>query len=164
MEVVMTELPFSKIEQEQLRGLSGRVMNSLPSLIILRKCIITGPAVSQLAVNLIFDPKLDSTFVILAPDIDVYNDLIGYTGRTYLNTHNEEIKRIRDYSKWFGMDEIDLVSIDFTIVRGAKDMIIAYTDHDEYPSRFKAHPIYCLEGKTYVNRTRLNEAMKYVGK
>jgi hypothetical protein len=159
-------MTFSKIEQGRLRGLNSRVMSNLLNNNILQRCIITGPAVSQLAVNSILDPKLDRTFIIIAPDIDAYADIVGHTGKTYLTTHNAEINHIAKYSNWFGIDRIDLIALDFTIVRGTieKDMIITFIDHDEYLSRFKAHPIYCLEGKTYVNRTRLNEAMKYVGK
>jgi len=161
---------FTDEQRELLKSLNNRVLNQLPRLREFSSCIITGPAVSELAMG--HTLIRDKTFVILAPDketLEGIKDLMWelYTLRPSSTNDGMKFLVTGKYIKWFSMEYIDLIAEDVYVFRGVFpqliNMILAVgPERSEYAGRFKYHPIHCHSGKTYVNVYRLREPEKYV--
>jgi hypothetical protein len=157
--------PFTTDEVEYLKTLTTRVRNALPKIDIFNECVVTGPAVAELAVKNLLSQR-DRTFIIFARNgnarINVYDRL---KDRGYLPLSNAEVlgRGLSRNLNWFITDTVDLTNDPpFLYVLANVRMIIHYVPFEEWVDSFDAHPIYCYEGKSYVNRMRLDEAMVYV--
>lgn len=161
----MTNHPFTDQERELLKSLNRRVMFNLPNIKEFPVCLITGPAVAELAINTHLS-DLDQTFIIFAPDQNTYDtikDHIRLTG-TSIRDYETSTKFIIKYMKWFNLKKIDLIAEEYFVsFISKKNLIVSRTNVYEYPNKFVPHPIYCFSGKCYVSRSRLDEAKNYVG-
>jgi hypothetical protein len=166
----MNETPFSPEEVAILKSLSNRVLNLVPNLTEFKDCIITGPAVAVLSVSSILSDK-DRTFIIFVPDQPTLDKLVDslwtfYSMQPLSFEHGNKFLNNGSLIKWFTSDFIDIIAKDVLVYRTQynKNFIISVQDPDDYVDHFKYHPTYCLGGKSFVNRYRLNEAIAYVGK
>ena len=168
----MNTSPFTSEEEILLKSLNNRVLNQLPNLKQFKKCIITGPAVAELSVisNL---GGIDNTFIIFAPDKTILSELNVELWTAY-SMHPRPFERgykflnNKTYMGWFTLEYIDIIAEDVLVYDNSfnqnKNIIISTHDPEEYVKYFKYHPIYCLNGKCFVNRHRLDEAIRYCGK
>jgi hypothetical protein len=169
----MSYEPFTPEEVSLLKTLNNRVLNQLPNLSLYKECIITGPAVAEMAVTPTLSDK-DRTFLIFAPDKETFDQLQDsmlslYSMRPQSFESGYKFLNNKRYMNWFTLEYIDLIAEEILVYENSfaqnKNFIIGIQDPvGEYKEHFKYHPIYCYEGKCYVNRYRLDEAHRYVKK
>ncbi len=156
---------FTDNEVFLLKSLNKRVMNTLPNLLDLEDFIITGPAVAELAVSPNLSQK-DKTFVIFAQDeltMQKFNEEMGIKYANHPMSFEHTMNEIRrtNHKNWFGRDIIDIMASDITMYKFSINVIVSVTNFEDWVNSFDPHPIYCLEGKAFVNRMRLTEARVY---
>jgi hypothetical protein len=168
----MSYEPFTPEEVGLLKTLNNRVRNQLPNLSLYKECIITGPAVAEMAVNLTLSDK-DRTFLIFAPDKETFDQLQDsmwslYSMRPQSFESGYKFLNNKMYMNWFTLEYIDLIAEEILVYddsfNQSKNLILGIQKPEDYEKYFKYHPIYCYEGKCRVNRYRLDEAHRYVKK
>ena len=164
----MNDVPFTPKEVGLLKTLNSRVRYQLPVINMIEGCIITGPTVAALSVGNTLRAS-DKVFYIFAPYItalDTIEDSVGMTMFRPSNLENTcKYLNSPEVLKWFTKEYIDLIADDirmYDISLGRK-IVVSVCSLEDYLANFKYHPIYCLGGKCFVNRYRLDEALKYAG-
>lgn len=165
--------PFTDHDKDLLKSLNQRVINQLPKLHDFTDCIITGPAVAEMAASTALPLVQDRTFIIFAEDTYMMDKITDnmwtfYSIRPLQSEAGLKIINDSKYLKWFTMDYIDLVAGDVRVFGNIfsttlRIILSHHSDHREYCNHFKYHPIFCYKGKTYVNLFRLKEAKRYAG-